>query len=178
MAATKMTKTAEATAEVSTAPKTTVKKFDKDDEILCRSITSGELLMVGKKTGNLYSWADYGYETEVVYEDLLYDVRGGKDSFSTNPRFIIMDDDFVEQNAKVLEPVYNSLYTTKDLRDIIDLPANQLKEVISGLPNGARESLKSIVSTMISNGSFDSVSKIKVLDEIFDTQMLAVLVDA
>ncbi len=42
---------------------------------------------------------------------------------------------------------------------------------ISELPSGAKESLRSIASDQISSGILDSVSKIKKLDEIFETDM-------
>ena len=40
------------------------------------------------------------------------------------------------------------------------------------LPEGAKESIKHMASAMISNGSLDSVKKIKILDEIFDTKFM------
>ena len=62
------------------------KKFDASEPILCKSITSGELFMVGAKSRLLYKWADYNDVQEVEYQDLLYDVRTGN-SFSKYPRF-------------------------------------------------------------------------------------------
>ena len=151
------------------------KKFEASDPIPCKSITSGELFMVGAKSKLLYKWADYNDVQEVEYQDLLYDVRTGN-SFSKYPRFIVLDEDFVNQNSQ-LDAIYNSLYSKNDLREILNLPASEIKGVVSQLPKGAKESLKSIVATGIMNGTFDSVSKIKVMDEIFGTQMLQTLAD-
>ena len=46
---------AEAPAPVKKAPK----KFAPDERIECRSVTGGELILVGPKTQLQYSWADY-----------------------------------------------------------------------------------------------------------------------
>lgn len=154
---------------------TTVKKYENNDLIPCRSLVSGALYIEGARTKFLYSWADYGDIQEMEYQDLIYIVRtrGNKDIYL--PRIIIEDEEFVQQN-KSLSELYNSLYSMKDLRDIIKLPNNQMKEEIERLPKGAKNALKSIVSTMIDSHSLDSVQKIKTLDEIFGTQLLLTLV--
>ncbi len=164
------------TAEVATTPKKKEKKFAADDAIPCRSITNGELLMVGDKTGMLYRWADYGDVTDVEYQDLIYATRSSRTSFVRYPRFIILDDDFVAQNKEIAK-IYESLYEIGDLRNIINLPINKLEGAIAELPTGVRESLKGICATMINNGELDSMKKISKLDEIFDTEMLRTLVD-
>jgi hypothetical protein len=54
----------------------------------------------------------------------------------------------------------------------------EIKKTVTTLPKGARDSLKTIVSTAIANGTLDSVNKIKVFDEIFETEMVQTLFDA
>lgn len=151
--------------------------FNKEDMIPCRSITFGELLMVGAKTKFVYKWADYDDVQEVEYQDLIYDVRIPGGSYSRFPRFVVLDDDFIEQNP-ILNEVYSTIYSKSDIRKILDLSPNELKKVVSELPKGVRDSLKTMVATMITNGSFDSMNKIKILDEIFDTQMALTLFNA
>ena len=46
-----------------------------------------------------------------------------------------------------------------------------MKDTILSLPKGAQDSIKHLASKMVSDGRLDSVRKIKVLDEIFDTEM-------
>lgn len=146
------------------------KKFAQDDLIPCKSITAGELLMVGERTKMLYRWADADDVQEIEYQDLIYATRSNS-GFVFKPRFIIMDNDFIAQNPKIQEK-YDTMYTNKDLRDILLLSPNEIKKIVPTLPDGAKESLKSMASTMIDNGSLDSVARIKVLDELFDTNMM------
>lgn len=155
----------------------TVKKqkvFGQEDLIPCRSIISGGLYIEGMRSKVLYTWADYNDVVEVEYRDLIYMVRTREDANIYTPRIIIEDDDFIEQN-KFVKDLYESMYTTSDLRDIINLPINQMKVEVNKLPAGIKSSLKGIASTMIANRSLDSVQKIKALDEIFGTQMLLTL---
>lgn len=148
------------------------KKFEPDDLIPCVSITSGELLMIGERTKFLYRWADRGDVQEVEYQDLIYAARSNS-GFVFKPRFTIQDEDFLEQNPAVKER-YETMYTVKDFTDILKLSVPAMKKTIMELPDGAKESIKSMASTMISNGTLDSVSKIKALDEIFDTNMMLI----
>lgn len=146
------------------------RKFKETDPIVCKSITSGELGMVGGKTGINYTWAGRGDETEVEYQDLVAAIRSGKKHI-TAPTFIIMNEDFLAQFPQV-ENVYSSMYSFSDLKDILKLSPSQMKNVIESLPVGAKESIKNIASTEISKGTLDSVHKIKILDEIFDTKFM------
>ena len=148
------------------------RKFAADDTIRCVSITSGELLMIGEKTKSVYKWADRGDEREVEYQDLIYAARAHS-GFVFKPRFMIMDEDFLNQNPDVQE-VYNTMYTLKDIKDVLALDPYSMKQTILSLPEGAKESIKSMAATMITNGTLDSVTKIKILDEIFDTQLMLI----
>lgn len=165
-----------AVAKTTKASASTVKKeFKNDDEIPCKSVTCGELLMIGKKTNRLYCWADCNDVEYVEYQDLLYSVRErSKEVFS--PRFIILDDDFISQN-KELDSVYSDLYSFSDIREILNQSPERLKVTLSTLPKGILDAIKGAAATGINNGTFDSIKKIKVLDEAFGTDMLRLLLD-
>lgn len=153
--------------------KKTAKTYKKDDVISCKSITNGKLLVTGEKTGILYKWADYGDVEEVEYQDLLFMIRSKKASVY-RPRFIIQDAELVEQ-FKDLGELYESLYSSRDLNDILKLPVTQMKKAINSLPDGAKDAIKGIAASAITSGRYDSVAKIKALDEIFDTHLLLTL---
>lgn len=145
------------------------KKFAQTDLIMCRSVTSGGLFLEGSKTKQLYQWNDYGDESEVEYRDLVSEVRI-KSPFVFDPRFIVENEDFVEEFPQ-LKQFYSQYLSVRELRDILNLPVNQMAKKISELPKGAKDSLRNIASSMVSSGAIDSVSKIKKLDEIFETDM-------
>lgn len=173
--ATKTKTTTAAVAEeiVEAAPvekKVEKRKFADTDTIECQSIVAGELGMIGIKSKINYTWAGRGDVTEVEYQDLVSAVRSSK-KHVFQPYFIIKDEDFLAQFPRVKE-VYASMYSLEDLKDVFKLAPAQMKKTITSLPEGAKQSIKNIASSMISNGSLDSVQKIKILDEIFDTKFM------
>ena len=145
------------------------KKFSDSDGIVCRSITQGGLFMEGAKTRMLYEWVNYGDKTLVEYADLASAVRV-KSSFVFTPLFIVEDEDFIEEFDQ-LKKFYTENHTVQDLESILRLSAEDMMTEISALPKSAVESLKVIAASAITDGTLDSVSKIKVLDELFGTNL-------
>ena len=147
------------------------KKFEATDGIPCRSITSGGLYMSGIKSHILYEWADNGDITEVEYQDIVAAIRSNV-SYISKPYFIIEDEDIIAQFPQ-LDKIYASMYSIKDLKDVLTKTTpSGMKATILSLPEGAKESIKNIASQMISNGTLDSVQKIKIIDEIFNTELM------
>jgi hypothetical protein len=157
-------------AEETVIAKKAERKFESTDGIPCRSITVGKLLMEGIKSKILYRWADAGDVTEVEYQDLVAAIRSGE-SFITKPFIIIDDEDFIAKYPQV-QKIYESMYSITDLRDVLKLSPKQMEKAILAMPEGAKNSIKHLASGMISNGSLDSVKKIKILDDIFDTKLM------
>ena len=145
------------------------KKFDASEKIACRSVTDGILNMEGMKSKNLYTWREYGDIEYVEYADLVAEVRS-KSSFLFNPWFIVDDDDFVNEQSQ-LKKFYTESYTVKELRNILQLPVAEMVATINALPSSAVNNMKSLAAAAISNGTLDSVKKIKALDEIFGTDL-------
>lgn len=153
----------------------TERKYKNSDLIPCRSIVSGGLYLEGARSKIFYSWADYGDIQDVEYQDLIFMVRTRANKEIYEPRIIIEDEEFVRQN-KALEELYDTLYSAKDIRDIINLPTPKMIAEIKKLPAGVKNSIKGMASTMMDAKQLDSVQKIKALDELFGTQMLLTLV--
>lgn len=147
------------------------KKVYKDTDLIdCRSITPGELLEIGEKTQELYDWLSEGDVVGVAYKDLVAAIKMKKPVVYM-PRFVIEDDDFLADYPDIQE-LYDSMYSKDNLRDILKLQPTRMAEVIENLPEGAKDALKTVIVQDIENGSFDSVQRIRVIDQIFGTDML------
>lgn len=160
------------TVEDSTTEETVVKKkkvFDQSDGVMCVSITQGKLYVEGSKTGMLYSFSDYGDETEIEYRDLVGLIRS-KDKSVFEPRFVVDDKDFVEEYP-ALKKFYDDEFSIKNIKKILLMPDDQMVAEIEKLPRGAADSLKSIAAEQVANGEIDSVRKIKALDTVFGTNL-------
>ena len=147
---------------------TTVEKktFNDSDYILCRSVWSGGLNIISQ-SGNLYEFKDYGSECEINYRDLVTLIRRGSEHVFL-PRFVILDDDFLEDFPTV-QKVYGTMYTMNDLVEILELPVPAMKREIEKLPQSTKDSMRNLIATQIANGKLDSIAKVRELTTIFDS---------
>lgn len=142
------------------------KVFTDSDYILCRSVWSGGLNIVSQ-SGNLYEFKDYGSECEINYRDLVTLIRRGSDHVFL-PRFVILDEDFLE-DFPTIQKTYGQMYTMDDLVNILDLPIPAMKREIEKLPEATKNNMRNLVATQIANGKLDSISKVRELTAIFDS---------
>lgn len=151
------------------ATKKVARKFEPDDLIVCRSITFGELLLTGKKSKLLYSWANYGDTTEVEYQDLQA-LKSTRSSYLFKPRFIIEDEELAAQWSKDFGDIYKNIEDI-DAEDLLKLPVAQLRSKLKKAPKGVQLAVKNIAGDKILNGSLDSLAKIKAIDDILGTDL-------
>lgn len=152
-----------------------VKEFDAEDLIKCKSITQGELLLTGKRSGILYRWFSVGDVIDVEYQDLLA-LNASRSKYLYGPYFVIENEELLEQNRwKPLKEIYAKLYEAQDMDDILDLPPAQLKRALAKFPASYQQTLAIEVTTRIENGSFDSINRIKVFDEVLGTDLMCLI---
>ena len=158
-----------------TATTVTVRKYEADDTVPVRSITQGELLMPGRKSGILYRWAGAGDVEEVEYQD-LYALKVRRSAYVYEPLFVIDDEELLaDPKWKDVVALYQTMYDTEDISAILRLSVNQFKKVLKQVPKGLLNSIKVEVATQIENGKFDSISKIKAIDELCGTDLLCLI---
>ena len=144
-------------------------KYDPDDQIICRSITYGELLVVGPKSKLLYSWSNYGDTTPVEYQDLQA-LRSIRSAHLLKPRIIVEDEELIAQWGKDFEDLYSKIIDV-DVEKILDLPLGKFKTALKNAPQGVQQAVKNIAGEKILDGSLDSLAKIKAIDEILGTDL-------
>lgn len=145
------------------------KKFNQDDKILCSSVSAGVTHVKGQKTGEIYTFESEGASEYIEYRDLVAAVRTNSDIIF-KPFIIVKDKDFIDEQDK-LKKFYDSLYTIEDYNEFFRVPAQRMKNILDQLPDGIKNTIKSMAVTKIANGSLDSVARIKALDEYFGTQL-------
>lgn len=175
MATTKTNKNQELETQAPAAAKTTTKKTPKkyapNDQIECRSVTGGELILVGDKTKLHYSWSDYGDTAFVEYQDLQA-LQSRKSGFLTKPRFIIEDDTLVEQWASMLKPIYDKI-NTKNIEEFFNLPYEQFEAQLNVIPVGLKEAVKTRAVQMIQSDELYDIRKVRAIDTAWGTDFVA-----
>ena len=150
--------------------KKSVKKFNPDDMISCQSICVGQTFVKGFKSGTIYTFEALGAEEYIEYRDLVAAVRS-KDNIIFKPFIIVLDEDFINEQ-KALKSFYENMYTPEDFEEFFKLRPNQMVEALNNMPIGIRETIKSMAVGKIQDGVFDSVARIKALDDYFGTKMM------
>lgn len=156
--------------KVKKAATKSVRKFTPDDMIPCRSITYGELLLTGAKSKLLYTWANYDDVTEMEFQDLQA-LKSTRSSYLFKPRFIILDEELIEQWGADFKKMYDDV-VTMDVEALFKLPVGQLKSKLKKAPAGIQQAVKNLAGEKIMNGSLDSLAKIKAIDEVLGTQLM------
>ena len=151
------------------SPAKVTRKYEPDELITCRSLTYGELLLTGKKSKLLYSWANYGDTTEVEYQDLQA-LKSTKSSYLYRPRIVIEDEELVQQWGKDFVDMYKNVVDV-DVEDLFKLPVGQFKAKLKNAPRGVKQAVKNIAGEKIMNGTLDSLKKIAAIDEILGTDL-------
>ncbi len=152
------------------APKKEAKKFGPSDLVECRSITAGELILVGSKTKLQYTWSDYGDTAWLEYQDLQA-LQSLKSPFLIKPLFIIQDDDLVELWGNMLKPIYDKI-NNQSIEDLFELPIERFKTTLSNFPDGMKETVKSLAVKMIQTEELYDIRKVRAIDEVLGTDFV------
>ena len=152
------------------------KSFAPDDEIECVSVTAGELIITGKKTGRVYDWANYGDTAYVEFQDLKAEVHNAKSRPIYDPLFMIEDEDVLAlpEFAKVAES-YKDALSIDEIDNLFNLSQQQFASQLKKLPVGIKNTIKSIARDKMEDGTLDSINKIKILDQVLGTDLYNLL---
>lgn len=158
--------------EADVAPvKKTPKKYNPTDRIECRSVTGGELILIGQKSQLQYNWADYNDTAWVEYQDLQA-LQSRKSGFLTKPRFIIEDEELVEQWGSMLKPIYEKVIN-QNIEDFFALPLNKFKAQLNIMPDGLKAAIKTKTVQMIQSEELYDIRKVREIDTAWGTDFVA-----
>ena len=150
------------------------KKYAPTDRIECRSVTGGGLILVGTKSQLQYEWEDYGDTAHVEFQD-LHALQSRKSGFLTKPRFIIEDEELIEQWGSMLKPIYNKI-NNQDIEEFFGLDdPEKFKKILSKMPDGLKDSVKTKAAQKIASGELYDIRLVKIIDELLGTEFAATL---
>ena len=149
------------------------RRFDPNETFRCRSVCYGELILEGYKSKILYTWANCGDYADVEYQDLQA-LQSRKSHFLTDPLFIIEDEELVEHWGALLKPIYSKI-EEEDIEQLLKLTPAQLKKKLKAMPDGIKESIKTMAAAKIMSGELDSLNRIKAIDEVLGTELMSMI---
>lgn len=167
---TNIVKTDDIETEVTKVDTNKVKDFKPEDVIECRSVTSGELIASGNKSGILYRWANYGDVQYVEYQDLLA-WKSARSGYIITPYFVIEDEDLLNKWSDI-KKIHDNIKEC-DCDQIFALSVQHFKLKITNMPESYRMVIVNMARSKIESGELDSVQKIKAIDEVYGTSLLS-----
>ena len=158
------------------APAAEPRQFNQNDLILCRSVTAGWLGVSGK-SGQYYVFENFGDECEIEYQD-LFALKSRRSNYIYAPLFVIEDEELLENPRwKDVAQFYDEKVFREDIDEVLNLPVSSFKKALEALPKGLAKALQVKVAEKIEDGSFDSLSKIKIIDEVYGTDFRSILAE-
>lgn len=156
-------------------PKKVPRKFEQNDPILCRSVTPGWMAVYGK-SGIPYVFSNCGDECEIEYGD-LFALKNRRSRYLYDPLLVIEDEELLENPRwKDLAEFYSEkVYGMDDIDYVLNLPNNKFKSTLTSLPKGLLKALTVEVAKRIEDKTFDSIKKVKVIDEVCGTDFWTVM---
>lgn len=144
----------------------TVKKFNPDDLIPCKSVTPWELVAVGMDKNTVYHWNGYGDVDYVSYRDLQSFRR--KDLIK-KPKVIIEDADLCYQWRRELGDTYKYYLGVEYPEEFFDLTDREFEKLLRVAPNTIKEVIKFTAMNMVRNENYPTLQKLTLVDEILGT---------
>jgi hypothetical protein len=160
-----------ASASKTEPTKKTPKKYAPNDLIECRSVTGGELILIGQKSQLQYTWADYNDVAWVEYQDLQA-LQSRRSNFLMKPRFVIEDKELVEQWGSMLKPIYDKVID-QNIEDFFELPINKFRAQLGIMPAGLKDAIKTKAVQMIQNDELYDIRKVREIDSAWGTDFVA-----
>ena len=124
-----------------------------------------------------YVWSNAGDVAYIEYQDLMSAILSHS-NYVYMPRFVIEDEDIIgDQRWSELKEIYDNLYDAGDVRELLSerTSVNKFKSVIKSAPAGLINAVRAEMAQGIQNGTFDSIGKVKAVDELLGTKMVELL---
>jgi hypothetical protein len=154
--------------ETKEAPKKEKRVVKRDDEVTIMNTTTGKVEYVSKKTGQSWTFLEYG-ETDVIEVSELVTMKNAHPRYLKEPWLLILDDDVVDYLG--LSQLYENVLNPDELDQFFNLPEDQMKSIIEKAPRGIKQLIVSVANRKIANKSFDSFSKINLIEETFKIEL-------
>ena len=144
----------------------TIKHFDPDDLIACKSITPWKLVEIGVDKNTVYRWGGYGDVEYVPYRDLQ---SWRRKPIIKEGRILIDDPDICYLWKKEVGQIYDYFLNVEYPEEFFDMPDDVFEKLLTDAPETIQEVLKYTAIDMIHNTNYPPTQKIVMMDNILNT---------
>ena len=141
-----------------------------DEMIPCHSIFPGVVHFYGIHSGMTYKFVGSGDRRNVEYQDLKAAMLEGYPSIF-NPDIIIEDDNLLnDEHWSDVKNVYANMFNESDIQKLMNLSVSDFKTAFTQVPTIVQKIIIEKYATQIENGTFNDLSKAKIIDEVCGTR--------
>lgn len=159
---TEVTQETKEVKEVTKPTRKIAKQINRDELVICTSVTDGGLTYLNNRNGFGTMWTDRGSFDYISVQELIT-MKNSQPRFLNEPWIIIEDEDVVEYLG--LKQMYKNILDVEEIEKFFNLSIDAMKEKIKILPKGIKETLAGKAQTMIKNGTLYDIRVIKMLEE-------------
>lgn len=161
-------------AETQTKPEQKTKyklrtEIDPNAVVTVKNGFPGRLVFRSSKTGERFIWSEFGDEQDMEFAELKNARNSSKDFFKNN--WFLIDDPAVLE-ALGMEQYYRNALGADALMSLFEKTPDEIKDTVSQLSSGQKESLRYRAKYLIIEGEIDSLGTIKALEESLGIQLL------
>lgn len=139
-------------------------EFGDNDLILCMSGVNGEMNFISKLSNFRVKTNGFGQTMKIPYGDLSYVHNIAPDAFESG-RIIVLNKEVQEEFG--LSNLYKKVLTPKNIRAVINMNADDLRDFIADMPRAMKTSLYDEARKLYQQGRMDSMKTIKIFEDEF-----------
>lgn len=158
----------DALAEIKKEPVKKRKELDRHMLVPVASFVVGTLIYKSDRTGAMYVFKEFGAEDEIELFELQA-MRSAYPKYLTAPWLVILDDEVVEY-LKLTE-LYSKIVKPEQLERFLKLKPHKIKSVLENAPKGFKDTVLSKVQILIKDNKFDSLERIRVIEEVMGIEL-------
>ena len=144
--------------------------FKQGDMIPCRCVRPNKVVYFSTKTDTRYEWNGFGDMVDVDFADLSA-FKSSKSAMLYEPKIVIEDEELYEEWKHVLEPIYEDYLGIDEATDLFQMSDRKFEAFLKTAPTPFKEIIKVTAMRMIKDGDFDSIAKVRIMDDVLGTCM-------
>lgn len=154
-------------------------KLSDSSDVLVRSNVFGRLIYIDHKTDDETNWEHAGDEQVLTVRELL-NMKAKQSIFFKENWISIVGSDDVDMDEYSVADIYEALNISRyykdsvvpdDLAEVFNWSENEVREKIKLFPVTIRESIIIMANDKIMDGTLDSISKVKLFEEVLECEL-------
>lgn len=135
----------------------------------CKSNVYGGLVYVSVKTNERHEWDDYG-DVEYIELSELITMKNSQRSFFTKNWILIEDIEILKFLG--VEKMYEKAINCESIDQMFHASHAEIKKQINGMSEGMKNTVICRARENIAEGKLDSISTIKLLEELLEAELI------